>query len=140
MVTGNGAGASRAHGQALRVAQIGCGQISTAHFKSYSETDLVEIAVVVDSDPVAAQEAAAANGNVPWTTSFDEAIARDDVDFVSIATPHHLHAPMAAAGMPAVEAKAGAGEHTGDLFAIHLILGATKGYDFHILGHGEPLL
>ncbi|HET7768511.1 MAG TPA: Gfo/Idh/MocA family oxidoreductase, partial [Chloroflexota bacterium] len=61
------------------------------------ETDLVEVAVVVDSDPVAAQEAAAANGNVPWTTSFEQALARDDVDFVSIATPHHLHAPMAVA-------------------------------------------
>jgi UDP-N-acetylglucosamine 3-dehydrogenase len=81
-------------GRRLRVAQIGCGQISSAHFKSYGETDLVEIAVVVDVDPVAAQEAAAANGNVPWTTSFEEAIARDDVDFVSIATPHFLHTPM----------------------------------------------
>ena len=89
MATGNG--------KRLRVAQIGCGQISTAHFKSYAETELVELALVVDADPIAAQEAAAANGNVPWTTSFDEAIASDDVDFVSIATPHHLHAPMTVA-------------------------------------------
>src|SRR5687768_3673632 len=85
------------NGRRLRVAQIGCGQISSAHFKAYAETDLVDLAVVVDVDPVAAQEAAAANGGVPWTTSFDEAIARDDVDFVSIATPHFLHAPMTAA-------------------------------------------
>jgi predicted dehydrogenase len=88
---------ARDTGRPLRVAQIGCGQISVAHFKAYAETDLVDVAVVVDVDPVAAQEASAANGNVPWTTSFDEAIARDDVDFVSIATPHYLHAPMAIA-------------------------------------------
>jgi predicted dehydrogenase len=85
------------NGRRLRVAQIGCGQISTQHFKAYADTDLVELAVVVDVDPVAAQEAAAANGNVPWTTSFEEALARDDVDFVSIATPHHLHAPQTVA-------------------------------------------
>src|SRR5688572_5971197 len=71
------------NGRRLRVAQIGCGQISTAHFKAYGETDLVDLTVVVDADPVAAQEASAANGGVPWTTSFEEAIARDDVDFVS---------------------------------------------------------
>ena len=82
---------------ALRVAQIGCGQISAQHFKAYSETDLVELAVVVDVDESAAREASAANGDVPWTTSFDEVIARDDVDFVSIATPHFLHAPQAIA-------------------------------------------
>jgi len=92
VATGNGEARGR-----LRVAQIGCGQISAAHFKAYSETNLVELAVVVDVDPVAAQEASAENGNVPWTTSFEEAIARDDVDFVSIATPHFLHAPMTVA-------------------------------------------
>jgi predicted dehydrogenase len=50
---------------------------------------------------VAAQEASAAHGHVPWTTSFEEAIRRDDVDVVSIATPHHLHAPQTIAAAEA---------------------------------------
>ena len=91
-------------GRPLRVAQIGCGQIAPQHLRAYAETPLVEAVVVMDVDPVAAQEAAAAAGGVPWTTSFDEAIRRDDVDVVSIATPHHLHAPQ-------VVAAAEAGKH-----------------------------
>lgn len=82
------------NGRPLRVAQIGCGQIAPQHLKSYSETSLVDLAVVVDVDQAAAQEAATVNGNVPWTSSFEDAIRRDDVDVVSIATPHHLHAPQ----------------------------------------------
>src|SRR5439155_26641269 len=81
-------------GRRLRVAQIGCGQISAQHFKAYGESELVDVAVVVDVDPVAAREASEANGGVPWTTKLDEALRRDDVDFVSIATPHYLHAPQ----------------------------------------------
>ena len=81
-------------GRKLRVAQVGCGQISAQHLKAYRESDLVDLAITVDVDPEAAREAAEANGGVPWTTSLDEALARDDVDFVSIATPHYLHAPM----------------------------------------------
>lgn len=81
----------------LRVAQIGCGQISPQHLKAYGESELVDLAVVVDVDPVAAQEAAAANGGVPWMVDLDEALARLDVDMVSIATPHYLHAPQAIA-------------------------------------------
>jgi UDP-N-acetyl-2-amino-2-deoxyglucuronate dehydrogenase len=89
------------NGKILRVAQIGCGQISTQHFRAYGESSLVDLAVVVDVDPVAAREAAAANGDVAWTASFEEAIGRDDVDVVSIATPHHLHAPQTVAAAEA---------------------------------------
>ena len=84
---------TRRNGSVLRVAQIGCGQISVQHLKSYQESSLVQLAVVVDVDAEAAQEASAANGGVPWTTSVEEALARPDVDMVSIATPHFLHAP-----------------------------------------------
>jgi len=87
-------GTQVAMGRTLRVAQVGCGQISAQHLKAYRESALVDLAITVDVDPVAAREAAEANGGVPWTTSLDEALARDDVDFVSIATPHYLHAPM----------------------------------------------
>jgi predicted dehydrogenase len=85
----------------LRVAQIGCGQIAPQHWKGYAASSLVDLAVLVDSDPVAAQEASAANGGVEWITSFDDAIRRDDVDFVSIATPHFLHAPQTVAAAEA---------------------------------------
>src|SRR5438105_4973110 len=85
----------------LRVAQIGCGQISEQHLRAYHESALVDLAVTVDADPAAAREAAEANGGVPWTTRLEDALARDDVDLVSIATPHYLHAPQTIAAAQA---------------------------------------
>ncbi len=93
-----------ADGPALRVAQVGCGQISAAHFKSYAESPLVELVAVADADREAATAAAAANGDVPWTQRFEDVLERDDVQLVSIATPHYLHAPH-------VIAAARAGKH-----------------------------
>jgi predicted dehydrogenase len=88
----------------LRVAQIGCGQIAPQHVRAYADSGLVDVAVVMDIHEQAARELAAACGDVPWTTSFEDAIARPGVDFVSIATPHHLHTPQ-------VIAAARAGKH-----------------------------
>jgi predicted dehydrogenase len=93
-----------ADGPALRVAQVGCGQISAAHFQSYAESPLVELVALADADRAAATAAAAANGDVPWTQRFEDVLERDDVELVSIATPHHLHAPQ-------VVAAARAGKH-----------------------------
>ncbi|HEX2326331.1 MAG TPA: Gfo/Idh/MocA family oxidoreductase [Chloroflexota bacterium] len=88
----------------MRVAQIGCGQISAAHLQAYAASPLAELVAVVDVDEAAARETAAALGGVPWTTRFEDVLERPDVDIVSIATPHHLHAPQ-------VIAAAGAGKH-----------------------------
>jgi predicted dehydrogenase len=85
----------------LRIAQIGCGQISTQHFGAYAETTPAELVTVVDVDAVAAREASEANQNVPWSTSFEETIQRDDIDAISIASPHYLHAPQAIAAAEA---------------------------------------
>jgi UDP-N-acetyl-2-amino-2-deoxyglucuronate dehydrogenase len=113
-------------GQPLRLAQVGCGQISAAHFKSYAESPLVELAAVVDADEAAAQEAAEANGGVPWTTRLEDVLERDDIGLVSIATPHHLHAPQTVAA-------ARAGKHvlcekplTTTLVAADEMLGACR--------------
>src|SRR6186997_2961946 len=70
-------------GQALRVAQIGCGQISTAHFKSYAESPAVRLVAVVDTDRDAAAAAAAA-ADVPWTERFEDVLEREDVQLVSV--------------------------------------------------------
>jgi predicted dehydrogenase len=85
----------------LRIAQLGCGQISAQHFSAYSETTPAELVLVVDIDPVAAREASEANQNVPWATSYEEAIKLDTIDAVSIASPHYLHAPMTIAAAEA---------------------------------------
>ncbi|HVG98176.1 MAG TPA: Gfo/Idh/MocA family oxidoreductase, partial [Chloroflexota bacterium] len=112
-------------GQALRVAQIGCGQISTAHFKSYAESPAVRLVAVVDTDRDAAAAAAAA-ADVPWTERFEDVLEREDVQLVSVATPHFLHAPQ-------VVAAARAGKHilcekplTTSLEAADEMLGAAK--------------
>jgi UDP-N-acetyl-2-amino-2-deoxyglucuronate dehydrogenase len=84
-------------GSVMRVAQIGCGQISAAHLQAYAASPLVELVAVVDVDETAARETAAAHGGVPWSTRFEDVLERPDVDLVSIATPHHLHAPQTVA-------------------------------------------
>ena len=87
----------------LSVGLVGCGQISGAHCSAFEKASNTELAMVMDADEVAARELAEKH-DVPYTTSLDEILSRNDVDIVSIATPHYLHAPVA------IEAAA-AGKH-----------------------------
>jgi len=77
----------------LSVGMVGCGQISVAHFSGFEKASNIKLAMVMDVDEVAAKEAGEKNG-VPYTTSLDEMLARDDIDIISVAVPHYLHAPI----------------------------------------------
>jgi len=78
----------------LSVGMIGCGQISVAHFDGFEKASNAKLAMVMDVDEVAAREAGE-KCNVPYTTSLDEILSKDDIDIISIAVPHYLHAPIA---------------------------------------------
>ncbi len=84
----------------LSVGLIGCGQISGAHCSGFEKASNIELVVVTDTDETAAKELGE-KYDVPYTTSLDEVLSRDDIDIISIATPHYLHAPMAIAAAEA---------------------------------------
>jgi len=75
------------------VGMVGCGQISSAHFSGFEKASNAKLAMVMDVDEVAARAAGEKQG-VPYTTSLDEILSRDDIDIISIATPHYQHAPI----------------------------------------------
>ncbi len=51
-----------------------------------------KITAVMDVDAELAQNSAHMAGDVPWTTSLEELLARDDVDAVDICSPPFVHA------------------------------------------------
>ncbi len=78
----------------LRVAVVG-GGIGLAHIKGYQQvTDMFDLAVLCDIDEAKARTLAS-EYNIPEVlTSFDQLIARPDLDVIDICTPPHLHFEM----------------------------------------------
>ena len=84
----------------LRVGVIGAG-VGVAHLKGYSNLPRVEIVGVagLDDDRV---KLVAATYNVPNTFhDYEDMLARDDIDAVSICLPNSLHAKVAIEAMQA---------------------------------------
>ncbi len=87
----------------IRVGLIGCGLMGQHHATGYqAASDLAEIVIYCDDREEVAQKLAGDHARV--TTHWQDVIASDDVDAVSICTPHDLH-------LPQVLAAARAGKH-----------------------------
>ena len=88
----------------LGVAMVGCGGVSSGHIRAWcGEKDRAEIVTLVDVVEKVAEErktefelAASTVG-----TSYEDVLARDDVDVVDICTPSHQHAEQVAAALEA---------------------------------------
>ncbi|MEA5455096.1 Gfo/Idh/MocA family oxidoreductase [Sinomonas sp. JGH33] len=78
----------------LRIAVVGCGDISAQHFAAIETIDGATLAAVVDVDPGRRDAAAAAHG-VPGHASLGELLAQGGIDVVHVCTPHDAHAPLA---------------------------------------------
>ena len=78
----------------LSAGLVGCGQISNAHCSGFERASNANLAMVMDVDEVAARELGE-KYHIPYTTSLDKILSRDDIDIISVATPHYLHAPIA---------------------------------------------
>jgi len=76
----------------VRVAVIGCGGISRAHFNGHLACDGSEVVYAVDVDEAKAKEKAEVMG-CKWHTDYKAVL--DAVDAVDICTPPHMHAEMA---------------------------------------------
>ena len=74
---------------------IGCGEItSKSTAPAFEEARNVKIGMVMDVVEWTAEDLGR-KYRVPYTTDLKEILSNRDIDFVYIATPHHLHAPLA---------------------------------------------
>src|SRR5512142_1618869 len=72
---------------------IGCGWVMPSHAvgaRSLSDAG-VYLAAVADVDAERARAAAADFEADSWYSSYQDLLARDDIAFVSVCLPHHLH-------------------------------------------------
>jgi len=88
----------------LRVAYVGCGGVAGEYLSVYRDLDWVRVVACVDTQPDAAEAAAAQlyeRGDRPVVTPDYAAALAGDVDVVVINTPNHLHYAQAIAALEA---------------------------------------
>lgn len=84
----------------LRVAVVGCGtQSQLAHIPALKQNQSVELAALCDTDVRKVNQLCAIHKVEKHYVDFDDLKEDDTIDAVVIATPNHLHAPMAVAAM-----------------------------------------
>ncbi len=77
----------------MRFAIIGCGRIAPKHAESIVALAEAELVAVCDIIPERAQAFADKYGAKPYT-SYEEMLAKEEIDVVTIATESDLHAPI----------------------------------------------
>lgn len=78
---------------ATRFGIIGLGNIAPVHATAIKGTPEAELVAVATRNPDRGRAFVAQHGGA-WHADYHELLARDDVDVVTICTPHDLHAPM----------------------------------------------
>ncbi len=82
----------------IRIGLVGCGAISTQHLEAIAAIDGLALAAVTSAS-VDRARTVGERWDVPWSTSLDDFLARDDVDAVTICTPSGLHPAHALAAL-----------------------------------------
>src|ERR1700676_5516841 len=84
----------------LGVAIIGSGQIALAnHLPGFALCPDTKVVALCDSNPAVLQKASSQTGITATYSDYKQAIGRDDVNAVLIATPNFMHAPIAHAAI-----------------------------------------
>lgn len=78
----------------MKVAVIGCGNVSVMHFDALKNNPDTEITAVADIKPERADKKAEEFGAKAYY-DFDTLLENEELDCVHICTPHYLHTPMA---------------------------------------------
>ena len=78
----------------MKVAVIGCGNVSVMHFNALRDNPDTEIIAVADIKPERADQKAAEFGAKAYY-DFDTLLENEAPDCIHICTPHYLHTPMA---------------------------------------------
>jgi len=85
----------------LRVGVVGLGFAGTTHLDAYRAVPGVEVVALAGKERGRLAELASSR-QVPHTyEDWEDLVARDDLDVVSIGTPNHLHHPIAVAALTA---------------------------------------
>lgn len=74
----------------VKYAVVGCGSISSVHFKGIHNSKGAELGAVCDIDKTAG-DAAAKKYDVPVYYNIEELLKQEDIDVVNICTPSSLH-------------------------------------------------
>ena len=82
----------------LRIAIVGCGNVSKRHFEAASANNNSELAACCDVVPEKADEMVEKYG-IKVFYNFDDMLSWGEFDVLHICTPHYLHAPMAISAM-----------------------------------------
>lgn len=85
----------------LRVGVVGLGLAGQIHLVSYSAIPGVEVIAVADSNPDLLRQVGESAGIPCNYSSWEDLVALDGLDAVSVATPTFLHAPVALAALEA---------------------------------------
>lgn len=80
---------------AVTVGIVGLGLASTAHLRGYETHPQAKVLAVCDLDRARAEAFAQEHGIARVYTDFTELLADPTINTIDIATPTHLHAPMA---------------------------------------------
>lgn len=78
----------------VRCAVVGCGVIGPVHAEALSKSERARLVATVDIIPDRARDLAQRFGAESWYDDYARVLERDDIDAVSICTPHYLHVPM----------------------------------------------
>lgn len=85
--------------QRLRAGVIGLGFAGETHLKSYLQIPGVEAVALAGLETAKLQQLGTTY-NVPHLyESYEDLLARDDLDLISVCVPNHLHAPIAIAAL-----------------------------------------
>ncbi|MGM0847330.1 MAG: Gfo/Idh/MocA family protein [Bacillota bacterium] len=85
----------------IKIAVIGCGSIAQhRHLPEYANSERVEITAVCDIVKERAEKIAEKYGARAYT-EYEELLANEEVDAVSVCTPNYLHAPISVAALKA---------------------------------------
>ena len=81
--------------ETLRVGMVGLGLVATSHLKGYLSHPRAAVVAICDLDQARALRFAEENGIEEVYADYGDMLNEADLDVVDIATPTHLHAPMA---------------------------------------------
>ncbi|MDN4618167.1 Gfo/Idh/MocA family oxidoreductase [Paenibacillus sp. PsM32] len=125
----------------IKVAVFGCGAIAQRrHIPEYAENEQVELVAFADPNLERAQEMVDLYGGKAYA-SYEEILANEEIDAVSVCTPNYLHAPMTIAA-------ANAGKHVlvekpmacSIEEAEQMIEAAQKNNVYLMVGHNQRLM
>ncbi|MHA7582641.1 Gfo/Idh/MocA family protein [Paenibacillus vandeheii] len=125
----------------IKVAVFGCGAIAERrHIPEYAANENVELVAFADPIVERAEKMAETYGGKAYS-SYEELLASEEVDAVSVCTPNYLHAPMAIAAANAgkhvlVEKPMAVTTEEGE----RMIEAAKKNGVYLMVGHNQRLM